>query len=898
MKLLSDLKLRRIIAFVGLGLQALCTILFIFLGVREGSTFDVFSDFFLEAHQKIIHGVVLAIALASFILSAVAIGLEALKKRGTNPVLYSAIVNIMLLVLAIINGIYNVVFIVLAMIISITLAVYLIAYGIKNKEKEIAPSSTTTHGKAKENINEKKAIIPTIAMVCAGLIVAFIIFFIPICRVNDEPYYALADAAGKGATTVVLISFVVFFLMFMADIIYASKVIVYSQNDTQRFYRKARASLYASFAITVFFFVYSIVMQYIVKGTGSEDELMVITGNATYVPFIIIGVIVVINSIVSARCLRGEDKDVDKKSLNRTIALGFAIAFIGLMVASLFSNIIVIKYESDFEIGTVRINGYDLLKSYKDIERTDYQAFAYIVYASIVVATIMLVVNLALFFRKSKFFYKAALVSILTSFTFIVAIALFGKYYEIADRINKTTLENILNYYDFTITIDYTMTVSSQSMYFAFGGLVMLGLVAVVRPFTKHIKEDALDVNVNGLEDLPVGGNAPAAGALSREDIKDSKSRNFDACPAFSEIDNDEDEIVMDYEKRREMLFANPTLPSLVRFIVEYAKESRLHLSYTEEEIAQFIAGLGSSRLSILQGMSGTGKTSLPKIFAEAILGNADIVEVESSWKDKNELIGYYNEFSGKFTPKKFTQALYRAKFAPEVITFIVLDEMNLSRIEYYFSDFLSLMENEEDKREIKLLNVQLKNIQGGQDLSYKMLYKGHTLKVPSNVWFVGTANRDESTFEISDKVYDRAMTMNFSKRAPKINAFNEPLAKRFLEYTTLRNLLDKAIDSFGFDVSTSTTIKEVEKLLQPYNISFGNRIEKQMESFVSIYCSCFTEPRKMVNEAVEKILLSKVVAKLEFKSVENKEELAHSFEELGLFECASFINNRLDEDL
>jgi 5-methylcytosine-specific restriction endonuclease McrBC GTP-binding regulatory subunit McrB len=124
--------------------------------------------------------------------------------------------------------------------------------------------------------------------------------------------------------------------------------------------------------------------------------------------------------------------------------------------------------------------------------------------------------------------------------------------------------------------------------------------------------------------------------------------------------------------------------------------------------------------------------------------------------------LGYYNEFSEKFTPKKFTQALYKAALNPEIVTFIVLDEMNLSRIEYYFSDFLSLMENEEGKRSLKLLNVPLFQKTKDGEVPYKVLKEGETIEIPSNIYFIGTANRDESTFVISDKVYDRAHTMNF----------------------------------------------------------------------------------------------------------------------------------------
>ena len=90
--------------------------------------------------------------------------------------------------------------------------------------------------------------------------------------------------------------------------------------------------------------------------------------------------------------------------------------------------------------------------------------------------------------------------------------------------------------------------------------------------------------------------------------------------------------------------------------------------------------------------------------------------------------------------------------------------------------------------------------------------------------------------------------------------------------------------------------IGEVEKLLAPYNISFGNRIAMQIESFVSIYCSCFSATDAVIHTAVETILLSKVVSKLELKSVPNKEELAAEFDKLNLHKCSEFIL-KLNED-
>ena len=295
--------------------------------------------------------------------------------------------------------------------------------------------------------------------------------------------------------------------------------------------------------------------------------------------------------------------------------------------------------------------------------------------------------------------------------------------------------------------------------------------------------------------------------------------------------------------------------------------------------------------------MSGTGKTSLPKIVSEALYSVCDIVEVESSWRDKNELLGYYNEFSKVYTPKKFTQALYRARLDSETITFIVLDEMNLSRIEYYFSDFLSLMENEPDKREIKLLNVPIARIKNGEWREYKGLVDGTTLRIPPNVWFIGTANRDESTYDISDKVYDRAHTMNFDKRAEKPTSFGDPLSVRYLPASEIVRLFEDAKETIHFGLEKYADLPKVEALLEPYNISFGNRIAVQIESFVSIYAACFpTATDQAIHNALDIILLSKVVKKLELKSVDDKLSLAEEFAKLNLTRCSQFIKS-LKED-
>ena len=111
-----------------------------------------------------------------------------------------------------------------------------------------------------------------------------------------------------------------------------------------------------------------------------------------------------------------------------------------------------------------------------------------------------------------------------------------------------------------------------------------------------------------------------------------------------------------------------------------------------------------------------------------------------------------------------------------------------------------------------------------------------------------------------------------------------------------LNRLFEEAKTNIEFSIDNNHIIAEVEKLLKPYNISFGNRIAMQIENFVRIYAACFEVNEETINEALEIILLSKVVRKLELKNIEDKDELAQEFANLNLNKCSEFILN-LKED-
>ena len=223
------------------------------------------------------------------------------------------------------------------------------------------------------------------------------------------------------------------------------------------------------------------------------------------------------------------------------------------------------------------------------------------------------------------------------------------------------------------------------------------------------------------------------------------------------------------YKSPSENLISNEITNGWLKGVQQaIAQVTENKLYYDENTLRSFIAGLSMSRFSILQGISGTGKTSLPKAFAKAIGGNFGIVEVQSGWKDRQDLIGYYNTFEKKYYEGKFLKLLYMAgtsKYKDKPY-FIILDEMNLSHPEHYFADILSIME--ETNREKQVLTISDK-VKDTPKLMFDLEEGGIGLKVPQNVWFIGTANHDETTLQFAPKTYDRA---NILEMPININSF------------------------------------------------------------------------------------------------------------------------------
>lgn len=238
----------------------------------------------------------------------------------------------------------------------------------------------------------------------------------------------------------------------------------------------------------------------------------------------------------------------------------------------------------------------------------------------------------------------------------------------------------------------------------------------------------------------------------------------------------------------------------------------------------------GRLKLLILEGISGTGKTSLPYSFSRYLDNPATIVSVQPSFRDRTEVLGYFNEFSKRFNETEFLRAVYEAGLRQDP-SMIVLDEMNLARVEYYFAEILSVLEMpSHDEWVLDLVPTQWAADPRG-------LHDGR-LTIPDSLWFIGTANNDDSTFTITDKVYDRAIPIELNERADAFEC--EPHERVHVTADHLQYLFQKAKVEYVIDEELLQKMHKLDQYLQTrFKLAFGNRIIKQMYDFIPVYVAC-----------------------------------------------------------
>lgn len=278
---------------------------------------------------------------------------------------------------------------------------------------------------------------------------------------------------------------------------------------------------------------------------------------------------------------------------------------------------------------------------------------------------------------------------------------------------------------------------------------------------------------------------------------------------------------------------------------------------YSLEDIRCFLGGLAASRLLLLQGISGTGKTSLPIAFARAIGAEVKVIAVQAGWRDKHDLIGHYNSFERKYHESELLRTLYEAQTPryKNTVFLVVLDEMNLSHTEHYFADFLSALEQDDPDLQTIELAASL------DDPLPKLLKERRKIGLPKNIWFIGTANHDETTKDFADKTYDRAHIMELPRKPAILNL--EPKQTMLpLAFAHLVEAFENAKTKYQKEAKQAyqfVTDVVGPVLRDRFELGWGNRLERQMEAFVPLVLAA----NGKLGEATDHVLATKLLRKL-----------------------------------
>lgn len=315
---------------------------------------------------------------------------------------------------------------------------------------------------------------------------------------------------------------------------------------------------------------------------------------------------------------------------------------------------------------------------------------------------------------------------------------------------------------------------------------------------------------------------------------------------------------------------------------------------YDDKVLKSFYLGLQTDQLILLMGRPGSGKTSLVREFAEIFDIKYENIAVQANWTDRSDLLGYHNPIEKSYVSTPFLDCLLKfwreakEKENKDKLYFICLDEMNLSHIEYYFADFLSvLQEPDYDKRKIKLYSKHLRDsilkelqfvkiadedisesiehnetvsdekwnevydlVKSQADVlkqkyyfelcrSLKMLCDyPYEINIPRNIKFIGTLNQDETTLDISPKVIDRSFVIRFdnavehtitSKSGEKDNQKYEKIKyKRITDYEKKEDTKIAKIEIFNVGQLYGETNNETKKNVIGDVIRYSKRMEKQ----------------------------------------------------------------------
>lgn len=267
----------------------------------------------------------------------------------------------------------------------------------------------------------------------------------------------------------------------------------------------------------------------------------------------------------------------------------------------------------------------------------------------------------------------------------------------------------------------------------------------------------------------------------------------------------------------------NYTVKADITYIHNYIKNQGYN--YTYNQLSNLYLSLKTKPFTILAGISGTGKSKIIRLLADSIGADYTLISVRPDWNDSTDLIGYKN-LDDKFIKGQLTKTILKAQQNKNKPHLICLDEMNLARVEYYLSDYLSIIESRKKVGQ----DIITDNI-----VEYQENNETIKLHIPDNIYLIGTVNMDDTTFQFSRKVLDRANTIEFSdvdldnlffevnEKVESLNVSND-----FLKTTYLKTM-DIELEYREYAKEVNKKIIEINEILKKSQKQFAYRVRDEI---------------------------------------------------------------------
>ncbi|WP_304278200.1 McrB family protein [Phascolarctobacterium succinatutens] len=353
-------------------------------------------------------------------------------------------------------------------------------------------------------------------------------------------------------------------------------------------------------------------------------------------------------------------------------------------------------------------------------------------------------------------------------------------------------------------------------------------------------------------------------------------------------------------KKRVENLFAQNSYlrnrKSYTSEVINYENEKQVFavlknnakacgLNFNSDDLINFYTSVKSSRLTIIEGISGTGKSKLVDLYGRTLglddNGHMLIVPVSPGWTDDTDILGYLDNSSMQYKESSIglVSFLVEASKYPDKPFLVCFDEMNLAKVEYYFAQFISILENDVNNRILRIYNPKEEiNVTNADEYPAE-------IRLGENIIFCGTINVDESTYRLSDKVLDRANLIKLQDSDFSVYDDERPV---FIVVDV--TLVDKPKPQ-GLTDDELSLLDELNEKLKNVNprFCFAHRVVNQISRYLDAI------PENDIDYTREKALDKLIVQKI-LPKVRGTEEQVRDL--IGYIEDDNYVSGVIDKYL